>query len=50
MSAINELIDILINFTPEQLEQFLKHEITSSILQPEGVQESCPSAVPLNAQ
>ena len=40
MSALDELIDCLINFTPEQLEQFLNHEITLSILQPEAASES----------
>ena len=50
MSAINELIDILINFTPEQLEKFLNHEITSSILQAARAQESYPGAAPLEPQ
>lgn len=50
MSALNELIEILINFTPEQLEQFLKHEVTSSILQAARAQESYPLAVPLEPQ
>lgn len=40
MAAINELINYLVNFTPEQLEQFLNHEITLSILQPEEASES----------
>ena len=50
MSAINELIKILINFTPEQLEQFLSHELTSSILQAARAQESYPAEVPLEPQ
>lgn len=40
MSALEELIDYLINFTPEQLKQFLNHETTLSILQPEAASES----------
>ena len=50
MSAINELIEILINFTPEQLEQFLKHEVTSSILQAAKGQESYLAEAPLEPQ
>lgn len=42
MSAIEELVNYIKNFTPEQLEQFLNHEITLSILQPEGASVSCP--------
>lgn len=41
MSAIEELMNYIVNFTPEQLEQFLKHEITLSILQPEEEAKSC---------
>ena len=35
MSAIEELLNYIVNFTPEQLERFLNHETTLSILQPE---------------
>jgi hypothetical protein len=49
MAAINELINYLVNFTPEQLEQFLNHEITLSILQPEEASESYLPGVPSNA-
>jgi hypothetical protein len=49
MSALEELIDCLINFTPEQLEQFLNHETTLSILQPEEASESCLPGVSLSA-
>lgn len=41
MNALEELIDYIINFTPEQLEQFLNNEITLSILRPEEASESC---------
>ena len=41
MSTIEELIDYIVGFTPEQLEQFLNHEITLSILQPEEEVQSC---------
>ena len=41
MKPIDELVNILINFTPEQLTQFLKDPITVSILQPEEASESC---------
>ena len=34
MSAIEELIDYIVHFTPEQLERFLTHETTLSILRP----------------
>lgn len=40
MSAVEELVNYIINFTPEQLEQFLNHETTLSILQPEEASES----------
>ena len=49
MSATEELINYIINFTPDQLEQFLNHETTLSILQLEGASESCPLAVPATA-
>lgn len=41
MNAFDELVTLLINFTPEQLEQFLNDPITVSILQPEEASESC---------
>jgi hypothetical protein len=40
MSAIEELVNYLISFTPEQLQEFLNHETTLSILQPEAASES----------
>ncbi len=45
MSAVDELVKILLNFTPEQLKQFLNDPITVSILQPEEASESCLSEV-----
>lgn len=42
MSAINELIERLINFTPEQLEKFIQDPITRSFLQAEEVAEPFP--------
>ena len=41
MKAIDELINILISFTPEQLKEFLNDPITVSILRPEEASESC---------
>lgn len=41
MSAIDELIKILIDFTPEQLSKFLSDPVTESILRPVEVSESC---------
>lgn len=41
MSAVDELVKILLNFTPEQLKQFLNDPITVSILRPEEASESC---------
>lgn len=41
MSAVDELITYLVNFTPEQLEKFLKHPVTESILRPEEASGSC---------
>ena len=41
MKAIDELIEILVNFTPEQLKQFLNDPVTVSILRPEEASESC---------
>jgi hypothetical protein len=34
MTALEELINIISEFTPEQLEEFLRHPVTESILQP----------------
>ena len=42
MTALEELIDSLVNFTPEQLEKFLTDPVTVSILQPEEASGSCP--------
>ena len=41
MKAVDELVNIILNFTPEQLKQFLNDPVTLSILRPEGEQESC---------
>lgn len=41
MSAVDELIKIILNFTPEQLAEFLSNPITVSILQPEEASEPC---------
>ena len=41
MSAVDELVKILLNFTPEQLKQFLNDPVTVSILQPEEASGSC---------
>lgn len=35
MKAYDELVNILLNFTPEQLNKFLNDPITVSTLQPE---------------
>ena len=40
MSAVDELVKILLNFTPEQLKQFLSDPVTVSILRPEEASES----------
>ena len=50
MSAIEELVDYIVDFTPEQLERFLTHEITLSILQPEAASESYHPVSLSNAQ
>ena len=34
MTAVDKLVDLLINFTPEQLSQFLNDPVTLSVLQP----------------
>lgn len=41
MKAFEELVNILSNFTQEQLNQFLNNPVTASILQPEEEAESC---------
>lgn len=41
MKAIEELVNIILNFTPEQLKEFLNDPVTVSILQPEEEAESC---------
>ena len=41
MTAFNELVNILIEFTPEQLKQVLSDPVTVSILRPEEASESC---------
>lgn len=41
MSAIDQLVKLLLDFTPEQLNQFLNDPVTVSILQPEEASESC---------
>lgn len=33
MNAIDKLVNLLINFTPEQLKQFLNDPVTVSVLQ-----------------
>ena len=35
MTALEELLEYIKNFTPEQLEQFLNDPVTLSILRPE---------------
>ena len=40
MSALEELIERINKFTPEQLEEFLNNPVTQSILQPEEAVES----------
>ena len=39
MSAVDKLVNILLNFTPEQLTQFLNDPVTRSVLQLEGEAE-----------
>ena len=36
MSAIDQLVKLLLDFTPEQLNQFLNDPVTVSVLQLEG--------------
>lgn len=47
MKAIDELVEILRNFTPEQLDRFLQNPVTVSILQPGEASESYPLEEPL---
>ena len=49
VSALDELINCLVNFTTEQLDQFLTNEVTLSTLQPEGASESCLPGESLSA-
>ena len=44
MCALEELIQSIIEFTPEQLEKFLHDPITVSILQAAKASEPCPPA------
>ena len=39
-NALNELLEIISGFTPEQLEQFLKHPTVTTILHQESESES----------
>ena len=41
MSAVDKLVKILINFTPEQLKQFLSDPVAESILRDQEASESC---------
>ena len=50
MSAIEELMTYIVNFTPEQLERFMTHEITLSILQAGEASEPCLQGVPSISQ
>ena len=34
MNSIDKLINIIVNFTPEQLERFLSDPVTLSVLRP----------------
>ena len=44
MTAVNELVNYLLSFTPEQLSRFLCDPVTVSILQPEEEPEPCLQA------
>lgn len=39
MTAVDKLVNILLNFTPEQLKQFLNDPVTRSVLQLEEEEE-----------
>ena len=41
MKPIDELVNLLVSFTPEQLKKFLNDPVTVSILRPEEASESC---------
>jgi hypothetical protein len=46
MTAVEELVELIRNFTPEQLKQFLNDPLTLSILQPVAeVESSLPEAI-----
>lgn len=45
MKAFDELVNLILNFTPEQLKQFLNDPVTVSTLQPEEASESCLQGV-----
>ena len=44
MSALEELIQCIVEFTPEQLDKFLHDPLTVSILQVAEESEPCPLA------
>ena len=46
MSAIDQLVKLLLDFTPEQLNQFLNDPVTVSILRPEEASVSCLQEAP----
>ena len=46
MSAVDKLVNILLDFTPEQLKQFLNDPVTVSVLQLEEEAEHGLQAVP----
>jgi hypothetical protein len=41
MKPIDELVNIILSFTPEQLKLFLNDPVTESILRPVAEQERC---------
>lgn len=45
MNAIDELVEIIRNFTPDQLNKFLNDPVTVSTLQPVEASESCLQGV-----
>ena len=49
MSALDELIKYILEFTPGQLAQFLSDPITESILRPEEASEPCLQGDPLHS-
>lgn len=46
MNALEELISIINEFTPDQLESFLRHPLTVEILQAGATAEPSPPAEP----